>query len=65
MRLTPADAARVAEAVAEAERTTSGEIVTIVAHRSDKYHDVALHWAVLGQMLAIVLLAMAMFYLDW
>lgn len=58
MRLTPTDAARVAEAVAEAERTTSGEIVTIVAHRSDKYHDVALHWAVLAMLLVLALLAL-------
>lgn len=57
MRLTPADAARVAEAVAEAERTTSGEIVTIVAHRSDKYHDVALHWAVLVLIATLAIFA--------
>ena len=41
------DRARVAEAVAKAEAASDGEIVTIVAPRSDAYHDVALHYAVL------------------
>lgn len=36
---------RVTEAVAAAERGTDGEIVTVVARRSDEYHDVAAHWA--------------------
>ena len=40
-----ADHERVTAAVAEAERTTDGEIVTIVAGQSDAYHDAALHWA--------------------
>lgn len=57
MRLTDADRARVAAAVTEAERHTAGEIVTIVARRSDKYHDVALHWAVLAMLLVLALLA--------
>lgn len=57
MRLTEADRARVAAAVAEAEGGTAGEIVTIVARRSDKYHDVALHWTVLAMLLMLALLA--------
>lgn len=57
MRLTDADRVRVAAAVTEAERHTAGEIVTIVARRSDKYHDVALHWAVLAMLLVLALLA--------
>lgn len=57
MRLTDEDRARVAGAVAAAERNTAGEIVTIVARRSDKYHDVALHWAVLAMLLVLALLA--------
>jgi putative membrane protein len=36
----------VAEAVTEAESATSGEIVTVLADRSDGYTDVALLWAV-------------------
>ncbi|WP_298303860.1 hypothetical protein [uncultured Erythrobacter sp.] len=35
----------VSSAVAEAELTTSGEIVTVLADRSDDYNDVALWWA--------------------
>jgi len=35
----------VSDAVAEAERHTSGEIVTVLAERSDGYTDVALVWA--------------------
>ena len=41
------DRALIAAAVARAEATSDGEIVTIVALRSDAYHDVALHYAVL------------------
>jgi putative membrane protein len=41
------DRARIAAAVAKAEAASDGEIVTIVALRSDAYHDVALHYAVL------------------
>ena len=36
----------VSEAVAEAELHTAGEIVTVLADRSDGYTDVALVWAV-------------------
>jgi len=35
----------VAEAVSDAESATSGEIVTVLAERSDGYTDVALLWA--------------------
>lgn len=58
MRLTDTDRARVAAAVADAERNTAGEIVTVVARRSDAYHDVALHWAVLAMLLVLALLAL-------
>ncbi|GMN03998.1 TPM domain-containing protein [Erythrobacter sp. MTPC3] len=36
----------VSEAVREAELTTSGEIVTVLADRSDGYSDVSLWWSV-------------------
>ncbi|HEX6376307.1 MAG TPA: hypothetical protein VFZ91_11375 [Allosphingosinicella sp.] len=49
--LSEADHLRVTEAVAKAERASDGEIVTIVAPRSDAYHDVALHYAVLAMLL--------------
>ena len=56
--LSPADHALVSAAVAEAEAASSGEIVTIVADASDRYHDVALHWAV-AAMLGLIALAAA------
>ncbi len=59
MRLTEADHARVTAAVTAAEAATDGEIVTIVANRSDSYHDVALHWALLAMFLALALIATA------
>lgn len=57
MRLTEADHAQVTAAVTAAELHTDGEIVTIVAAQSDAYHDVGLHWAVLGMLLMLALLA--------
>lgn len=51
------DHEKVTEAVAQAERLSDGEIVTVVAQRSDAYHDVALHWAVLAMLLVPALLA--------
>ncbi|TVV70463.1 TPM domain-containing protein [Sphingomonas solaris] len=57
MRLTEADHARVTAAVTAAEAATDGEIVTIVANRSDSYHDVALHWALLAMFLALAIVA--------
>ncbi len=57
MNLTDADRTRVAAAVTEAELTTDGEIVTVIAGRSDAYHDVALHWTVLAMLLVLALLA--------
>lgn len=52
MHLTQADHDRVTAAIVAAERESSGEIVTVVAARSDAYHDVGLHYAVLA-MLAV------------
>lgn len=44
--LNEADHDRVTAAVAEAEKATDGEIVTIVTRQSDAYHDAGLHWAI-------------------
>lgn len=55
--LSEADHARVSEAVARAEQASDGEIVTIVADKSDSYHDVGLHYAVLGMLLVPAVLA--------
>jgi len=51
MPLSPDDFARISTAVAKAESESDGEIVTIVARRSDAYHDVALHYAILAMLL--------------
>ena len=50
--LTPAERDAITAAVSVAEAGTDGEIVTIVSERSDAYHDVALHYALLA-MLAV------------
>jgi putative membrane protein len=52
--------------VARAERSSDGEIVTIVAARSDSYHDVALHYAVLLMLLVpIWFAAVPQSWIDW
>ena len=56
--LSPEDHAVVTAAVTEAERRSDGEIVTIVAARSDAYHDVALHYAVLAMLIVPAKLAL-------
>lgn len=55
--LSEADHDLVTAAVQEAETHTSGEIVTIVARRSDSYHDVGLSWAVAAIFLALSFMA--------
>ena len=45
------DRGRIAAAVARAEKESDGEIVTVIAPRSDAYHDVGLHYAVLAMLL--------------
>lgn len=57
--LSAEDHALVTRAVTEAERTSDGEIITIVAGRSDAYHDVALHYSVLAMLLVPGLVALA------
>jgi putative membrane protein len=51
------DHGRLSDAVRAAEADTSGEIVTIIADRSDAYHDVGLHYAILAMLLVPVLFA--------
>lgn len=65
MRLTEADHVRVTAAVSAAEAETDGEIVTVVAGRSDAYHDVALHWTVLAMLLVLALLAWQPAPVEW
>ncbi len=63
--LSPQDRDRVTAAVTAAEARTDGEIVTIMAPRSDAYDDVVLHWALLAALLALaVIAARPAFFLD-
>jgi putative membrane protein len=55
--MTEADHGRVSDAVHAAEQGTAGEIVTIVADRSDRYSDVALWWSILSAIVALAALA--------
>ncbi|NTZ42826.1 hypothetical protein G7A66_06935 [Altererythrobacter sp. SALINAS58] len=55
--LSEADHRRVSDAVGEAERRSSGEIVTVLAERSDGYSDIALAWAALVAFTLLTLLA--------
>ena len=66
LRMSEEDHALVSAAVAKAERESDGEIVTIVAPRSDAYHDVGLHYAVLGMLLVPAVLAvLPQSLVDW
>jgi putative membrane protein len=51
LKFNETDHALVTAAVSAAEEKSDGEIVTIVADRSDSYHDVGLHYAVLAMLL--------------
>jgi putative membrane protein len=63
--MTDADRDRVRAAVAAAETASAGEIVTILAARSDDYGDVALAWAAFVGLLALAALTIAPdFYLG-
>ncbi len=67
--LTEAEHKLVSDAVGAAEDHTSGEIVTIVADRSDGYTDVALIWSAIAAFAAVALYStFPDFYLekiDW
>jgi putative membrane protein len=66
LKLSEADHALVTAAVTQAERSSDGEIVTIVADKSDSYHDVGLHFAVLAMLLVPALLAaLPQSFIDW
>lgn len=57
VHLSEADHERVAAAVTAAEAHTCGEIVTIVAKRSDGYADVALAWSAIVAFTALTVLS--------
>ena len=47
---TPQDQARIAAAIAEAERTTSGEIVCVVARSASDYRTIPVVWAAMAAL---------------
>jgi putative membrane protein len=51
------DHARVSAAVAAAEAHTDGEVVTVIAARSDRYWDAGAHWAALAALAWLAVLA--------
>lgn len=55
--LSAEDAAIVTSAVTAAEQSTSGEIVTVLADRSDGYSDIALAWAAIASFTAMSVFA--------
>jgi len=55
--LSETDHARVTAAVAAAEEHTAGEIVTVVADRSDGYSDIALAWSAIVAFTSLIVLA--------
>jgi putative membrane protein len=60
------DKERIAAAVAKAEQASDGEIVTVVAPRSDAYHDVGLHYAILAMLLVPAgTLVVPQSWIDW
>lgn len=56
--ISEADHARVSAAVEAAEAHTAGEIVTVVADRSDGYSDIALAWAAIVAFTSLVVLTL-------
>jgi putative membrane protein len=64
--LSETDRAMVSAAVAKAEAESDGEIVTVTAQRSDAYHDVGLHYAVLLMLLVPIWFAVVpQGWIDW
>ena len=65
MRFTEDDRARVADAIASAERGTSGEIFCVVSRGVSSYADVSLAWAAAAALLAPTALIPLGFTLSW
>lgn len=65
-QLNEADHKLVSDAVSQAEKGTSGEIVTIVTDISDHYRDIAYLWSALVAFLALSVIAISPdHYLGW
>ncbi|MEO6359356.1 MAG: hypothetical protein ABIO43_02125 [Sphingomicrobium sp.] len=65
MKLNEADHAKVSAAIAAAEGSSDGEILAIATDRSDAYHDVGLHYAVLVLFMALGFFAAWPSWLAW
>ncbi|WP_292036162.1 MULTISPECIES: TPM domain-containing protein [unclassified Brevundimonas] len=65
MQFTTDDHARVAEAIARAEETTSGEIFCVVARQVSSYRDVSLAWAAAAALLLPLALIPLGFGAPW
>lgn len=59
------DHAKVSRAIAAAEMRSNGEIVAVTTERSDSYHDVGLHYAVLALFVTLGIFAAWPSLLDW
>ena len=59
LNLSAEDHAKVSAAIALAEGRSDGEIIAIAADRSDAYHDVGLHYAVLATFVLLGIFAAA------
>jgi putative membrane protein len=65
MKLSEGDHAKVSAAIAAAERKSNGEILAVTTDRSDAYHDVGLHYAVLALFVTLGAFAAWPSLLDW
>jgi len=57
LTISDADHDRISAAVSAAEGHTDGEIVTIIAPKSDSYHDVGLHYAIAAMLALLTIVA--------
>ncbi len=57
MAMDDGDHGKVSAAIAAAERGTDGEVIAIIAEKSDAYHDVGLHYAVAVLFLLLSMVA--------
>jgi putative membrane protein len=63
--ITPADRARIREAVEAAEARTAGEIFTVIAGASDDYRLIPILWATLAALLLPLPLLLAEYLTGW
>jgi len=61
MKITPAQKEHIRQAIMQAEKETSGEIVTVIAKKSDRYLYVSIFW---GALLALCFPALFI-WMDW